>query len=125
MVRGMSIGTAYFAKAIEDKGCTKRTRTRASASLPRPSPKGGRSSHIRFCETNPIYFQRKTAFMLLCIKLLWRKKVRKKFGFVLENEPILGGMRGSVAANTTSRRLVRLGLGKRTHFEGYFGSNSA
>src|SRR6266446_6424237 len=41
-----------------------------------------------FYETNPIYFQRKTAFMLLCVKLLWRKKVCKKFGFVFQNEPI-------------------------------------
>ena len=48
---------------------------------------GKRAPPICFCETNPIYVARKTAFIPQSDKGLHDRKADKTFGFVLENEP--------------------------------------
>ena len=52
---------------------------------------GGKDPPIRFCETNPIFFDDETAFNKQSYKVLCDKQVGKIFGFVLENEPNFEG----------------------------------
>jgi len=103
-MQGMNIGTDYFAKAIEDKGCTKWTPTRGSASLPRPSPKGGRSSQYTFLRNEPISFSRSFRCIYFIYRSLCRLQERLQMGSFWENEPIL---RDNLAEILQANHLLR------------------
>ena len=67
-----AVRTAYFARTLR-----------------RPSF----GAYIRFCETNPPFLPWRTSLIYQGGSDLWLKTVSRNGGFVLENEPKLGGVK--------------------------------